>query len=252
MTCQIRNFSYYLDQLLEPERFQDRCLNGLQVEGKSRISHIATGVTASLQNIKRAARLGADALIVHHGLFLKGSDVRVTGSLQQKLAILLEAGINLFAYHLPLDAHQQLGNNWPCAKALGWSDLAPFGMFNGTPFGVQGTCPPTERETFKKQLERFYNHPAHCAFGGPKVIKSAALVSGGAYKCLEEAVKVGVDCFITGTYDEPVWHQAFEEKINFIALGHAATERIGVRLLGEHLADQFAIRHTNLPDDNPF
>lgn len=252
MPCQLKTFSQYLAEVLQPERFQDVCINGLQVEGRQSVRSIATSVTASLQSIKRAVRLGVDTLIVHHGLFLKNKEVTITNALKEKLSLLLEHKINLIAYHLPLDAHQELGNNWGAAKFLGWSDLEPFAAHFGVMIGVKGSVEPLPREKFKKKIEEFYGHPAIAALGGPKIIKRCALVSGGAHKLIDDAVKADVDCFITGSFDEPVWHTAFEEKINFMALGHAATERIGVQLLGMHLADHFSLAHTFINDNNPF
>jgi dinuclear metal center YbgI/SA1388 family protein len=252
MPCQLKTFSHYVDELLQIWQFQDVCVNGLQVEGKNTLKHIVTSVTASLKTVKKAVRMKADALLVHHGLFLKNKDVQVASVLREKLKLLIENNISLFAYHLPLDAHLELGNNWAAAKWLGWTDLAPFGIYQGRAVGVQGTIAPIERKKFKSQVERFYGHQAHVAFGGPKVIKSCALISGGAHKWIDEAVKARVDCFITGSFDEPVWNTAFEEKINFMALGHAATEKIGVQLLGNHLADEFQLVHTFIDDENPF
>jgi dinuclear metal center YbgI/SA1388 family protein len=252
MPCQLKTFSQYIDELLQTGLFQDVCLNGLQVEGKNTLRHLATSVTASLKTVKKAVRIGADALIVHHGLFLKNKEVQVATTLREKLRLLLENNISLFGYHLPLDAHIELGNNWPAAKFLGWQDLAPFGSYQGRMLGVQGVVVPQERRKFQKEVEKFYGHQAHIAFGGPKIIKSCALISGGAHKWIDEAVKARVDCFITGSFDEPVWNTAFEEKINFMALGHAATEKIGVQLLGRHLADEFQLVHTFIDDENPF
>jgi dinuclear metal center YbgI/SA1388 family protein len=252
MPTQLKTFLHYTDTILQPSLFGDVCINGLQVEGNKKIQHLAVAVSASLYTIKRAKSLKADALLVHHGLFLKGRDVVLGGSLKEMLAILLEGDISLFAYHLPLDAHQELGNNWPAAKMLGMSDLEPFGTYQNTKIGVKGTLPPTPREQFKKLLEKFYGHPAQTVFGGKKIIRSCALISGGAHKSISEAVQDEVDCLVTGTTDEPIWHIAHQDKINFFALGHAATENLGVRLLGEHLAERFGLKVSYIHENNPF
>ncbi|MBS0634612.1 MAG: Nif3-like dinuclear metal center hexameric protein [Verrucomicrobia bacterium] len=252
MPTQLKTFSHYIDTILHTSAFQDVCINGMQVEGKKKIQHLAVAVTASLHAIKRAKAIKADALLVHHGLFLKGKDVVIQNSLKEMLALLLGSDISLFAYHLPLDAHQELGNNWPAAKMLGWTDLEPFGYYQGMPIGVKGTCPPTSQEKFKKTLEKFYHREAISVLAGPKTIRSCALISGGAHKSLQEAVQNEVDCFITGTTDEPVWHIAHQDKINFFALGHAATETVGVQLLGQHLADHFDLRLSYIHENNPF
>lgn len=252
MPTQLKTFSQYIDSILQPALFQDGSINGIQVEGKKKIRHLAVGVTASLQTVKRAKTIKADCLLVHHGLFLKGKDTVISGSLKEMLGILLSSDISLLGYHLPLDAHQELGNNWPAAKLLGLSDLEPFGMHQGMKIGVKGTCPPISQEQFKKKLEKFYGHHAACVLGGPKLIRSCALISGGAHKWITEAVQDEVDCFVTGTTDEPIWHIANQDKINFFAMGHAATETIGVQLLGQHLAEQFDLKVTYIHENNPF
>ncbi len=252
MPTHLKTFSQYIDSILQPSLFQDVAINGIQVHGKSTIRHLAVAVTASLEVIKRAKTIKADCLLVHHGLFLKGKDMVIQGGIKEMLSILLGHDISLLAYHLPLDAHHELGNNWAAAKFLGWQDLEPFGSFMNMKVGVKGTCKPTSRETFMKQLEKFYGHSAAYVFGGPKVIKSCALISGGAHKAIQEAVAEEVDCFITGTTDEPIYHIAHQDKINFFALGHSATETIGVRMLGQHLAEQFGLKVTYIHENNPF
>lgn len=237
----------YLDQILQPHLFQDYCPNGLQVEGQEAVKHIAVAVSANLETIEKAIALKADALIVHHGLFWQKDSYAVTGVKKDKLKKLFEHGISLFAYHLPLDAHSAYGNNWKAGQDLGWKELAPFANI-----GVKGAFRPVKLEEFIKRLETYYRHPAHVAPGGKQKIESAALISGGAYRQLGEAIQEGVDCFITGSFDEPAWHQAFEGKINFIAMGHAATEKIGPYALGDHLANTFKVKVSKLEDNNPF
>lgn len=252
MHCLLKSFSHYIDQLLSVSSFADGCINGIQVEGKSSIAHVATSVSATLKSIQKAKRIGADVLIVHHGLFLKGKDLVIQDSMREKLKILLEENITLLTYHLPLDAHMELGNNWPAAKLLDFFDLEPFGLFGGKYIGVKGRCAPTTAALLKKKLEHFYGRKADVALFGPKNIETFALVSGSGHKLLMDAVHDEVDCLITGTSDEPVWFQAREEKIHFYALGHSATEKLGVQLLGEHLAEEFELKHTFIDDDNQF
>lgn len=252
MPCQLKTFSHYIDSLLEPAAFQDVAINGIQVQGKKTIRHLATAVTASLNSIRKAVEIGADCLLVHHGLFLKGKDVVIAASLKNCLALLLAYDITLIAHHLPLDAHRELGNNWAAAKLLGWTELEPFGHHLGMVIGVKGIVPSKSRATFQKELEYFYGQKAQCVLSGPKVIKSAALISGGAHKWITEAVDNEVDCFVTGTTDEPIWHIAHQDKINFFALGHYATEQIGVQLLGNYLAEEFSLQHTFIREMNPF
>lgn len=230
----------------------DYCPNGLQVEGKSKISSIGTAVSASLQTIEEAVDRGVDALIVHHGLFWQKDSYVIEGSKQKKLKLLLENEISLFGFHLPLDLHQELGNNWKAALDMGWTHLKPFGVYNGFAIGVQGRVKKASQKEFQRKLESYYEHDAVCATGGPKNIVSAALVSGGAYKMIPEAAQAGVDAFITGNFDEPAWHQAFEEKINFFALGHSATERIGPKALATHLKKHVLSNTVFIDVPNPF
>ncbi len=252
MPTQLKTFSQYIDSILQPALFQDGSINGIQVEGKKKIAHIAVAVTASLYSIRKAKSIKADCLIVHHGLFMKGKDYVINGSLKDMLSILLESDISLLGYHLPLDAHKELGNNWPAAKLLGWTDLEPFGSFQGMKIGVKGSCLPTSQAQFQKQLEKFYGHKAAAVFGGPKIIRSCALISGGAHKAIHEAVHDEVDCYVTGTSDEPIWHTAVQDKINFFAMGHSATETLGVKLLGQHLAEHFDLKVSYIHENNPF
>lgn len=242
----------YLDELLPGNGVQDYAPNGLQVEGKSSIGRLATAVSASLATIEEAVAQGADALIVHHGLFWQRDSYVIEGSKKKKLLLLLEQGISLFAYHLPLDMHPEIGNNWKAAKEMGWRDLLPFAFFNGVPVGVKGTVSPCSQEAFKKQLEAYYQHPAACALGGAPSIQTAALVSGGAHKTILDAAREGVDAFITGSFDEPIWHQAMEEGINFYALGHSATERVGPRALASQLEQVFHLPCPFIDIKNPF
>jgi dinuclear metal center YbgI/SA1388 family protein len=242
----------YLKELLDTPKIVDYCPNGVQVEGCNKIFKIATAVTASQKAIEAAVECGPQALIVHHGLFWNKDDYAITGVKREKIKLLLDHQISLLAYHLPLDAHRDFGNNWKAAKDLGWENLEPFYFSNGVFYGVKGTIKAVSKEEFQRKLEAYYGHPAYCAFGGKPIIKTAALVSGGAHRQISDAVKEGVDCYITGSFDEPVWHIAEEEKINFYALGHAATEKIGPRALGDHLKEKLSLEHRFLDIANPF
>ena len=241
-----------LDQLLPQDGLIDYCPNGLQVEGKESIQSIATAVTVSQATIEAAIEKNVDVLIVHHGLFWQRDSYVIEGSKKLKLQALFKHGISLFAYHLPLDRHPFLGNNWKAAQDLGWADLQPFAFINGVPIGVKGKIQPTKREEIQNILENYYQHPAVCAFGGPETIETLALVSGGAHKSILEAASQGIDAFITGSFDEPVWHHAFEEKINFFALGHSATERVGPLSLAKYLEVELNLPCYFLDLPNPF
>lgn len=248
----LQAFFEYLAKLLPSEKIADSCPNGLQVEGKPSIKKAATAVSANLATIEAAVEMGVDALVVHHGLFWQRDSYVIEGIKREKLKLLLDHGISLFAYHLPLDLHQDIGNNWLAAKELGWKDLQPFGYMNGVAIGVKGNVPRISRQEFQATLERYYDHPAVCALGGKEQVSSAALISGGAYRSLIDAAKEDVDCFITGNFDEPAWSQAFEEKINFFALGHSATERIGPKALGRKIESDLGLPCEFLDLPNPF
>lgn len=242
----------FLDDLLPSKGLEDYAPNGLQVEGKETVDCLATAVSASLATIEAAVSIGVNALIVHHGIFWQRDSYVIQGIKQKKLALLLKHGISLFAYHLPLDMHPQIGNNWKAAKDMGWENLAPFAFIKDIPIGVKGTLPGSTQEEFKQSLENYYQHSAAVAWGGPKIIQTVALVSGGAHKTILEAAKEGIDAFVTGSFDEPIWHQAMEEKVNFYALGHSATERVGPMGLANHLEKFFHVPCPFIDIPNPF
>lgn len=248
----LQAFCEYLENLLQPRLFADFCPNGLQVEGAPAIHKFATAVTASQAVIERAIEEGVQALIVHHGIFWNRDPQPITGTKKTKIALLLEHNISLIAYHLPLDAHTSIGNNWRAAQELEWKNLQPFLAAGGQAIGVKGTFAEMPVEEFQHTLERYYGHTAASALGGKSKVKSAALVSGGAHRNLIDAASCGVDCFVTGSFDEPAWHQAYEERIHFFALGHHATETIGPRALLQHLQAELGLKGLYLDYQNPF
>ncbi len=243
----LQDLSQYLVELLSAIGLSDYCPNGLQVQGKKEIKKIALAVSASVHVIKAAIECGADTLIVHHGIFWNKDSYTIERVKYEKLSLLLKNEVSLFGYHLPLDAHKELGNNWKAAKDLGWTNLQPF-----SDIGVKGEFAETPVATFQKTLETYYSHPAATALGGKDKVKSAALVSGGAYRLLSDAAKAKVDCFITGNFDEPAWDTAHEEQINFFALGHYATERVGIMALLKNLEHKFHLSCTFIDLPNPF
>ena len=248
----LQDLSQYLQQLLSPADFTDYCPNGLQVEGKKDVKKICFAVSASLATIEEAVKRGADALIVHHGIFWQKDPYVVVGTKKDKLELLLKNKTSLLAYHLPLDAHPKVGNNWKAAFDLGMDDLQPFYLMGKTALGVKGTIAPVSVKAFTQKLEAYYGHPAHVALGGKKEVKSAAIISGGAHRYLEQAADEGIDCFITGSFDEPVWDIAHERKINFFALGHYSTERVGVLALMAEVQKKFRLPCEFIDLFNPF
>lgn len=242
----LQELSSYLNDYLNVALFTDYCPNGMQVEGKNGIRKLGFAVSASLETLEKCAQEGCDALIVHHGLFWKGDGFPLVGSKRHKLQVLFEKEISLLAYHLPLDAHVTVGNNWVAAREMGWKELEPFDV------GVKGKCVPQTPEAFAHSLERYFSHPATVCLGGKKEIETVAFISGGAYKSLATAAACGCDAFVTGNFDEPAWWMAKEEGIHFFALGHYATEKSGLRALKEHLEKKWPIEMVFLDLPNPF
>lgn len=248
----LRELQLYLDGCLPDLPGVDGAPNGLQVEGKKSISKIGTAVSANLATLQMAVQSGVDALIVHHGLFWFKDSFVVQGGKREKLALLLQAGISLFAYHLPLDLHPEWGNNWRAAREMGWRELEPFYSLSGHCIGVKGVVEASSPQTMQAKLEKYYQHPATVALGGKETIQRVGLISGGAHKAITQAAEEGLDAFITGNFDEPAWSTAFEEEIHFFALGHSATERVGPRSLALHLQEKYRIPCEFLDAPNPF
>ncbi len=239
----------HLDTLLEAARFRDYCPNGLQVEGRERIGRIVCGVTASHALIEAAIERGADALLVHHGWFWKAEDGRITGFRKQRMARLLAHDINLFAYHLPLDAHAVLGNNAQLAQRLGWT---VSGRFAEQDIGFVGVPPaPTFAGELARHMEQVLGR-APLLIGDPaRKVARIAWCSGGAQDYFEAALATGADVFVSGEISEQTVHLARETGMAFIAAGHHATERYGAQALGAHLAEQFGIECEFVDIDNP-
>ncbi len=244
----------YLHDNLELSSIDDFCPNGLQVDsGHHEITQITTAVSASLETIDAAIALKPQVLLVHHGIFWNKDSLCITGVKRDKIKRLLDHGISLLAYHLPLDCHQKWGNNYKAAHDMGWKNLQGFGpRCPQAQLGVFGEIPPTPVAAFQEKLEDFYNHSATTALGGPQIISKVALISGGAHREIEQAAKAGADAFITGSFDEPTWHLAKELNIHFFAMGHSNTEKIGVQTLGNHLKQKFHLTHHFLDIPNPF
>ena len=239
----------YLDVLLEAPRFRDYCPNGLQVEGRREVRHIVCGVTASQALIDAAITRGADALLVHHGWFWKGEDGRVTGFRKRRMQALLGHDINLFAYHLPLDAHGQLGNNAQFALRLGWQIT---GRFAEQDIGFIGVSPePTFAEEVARRVETELGRTPLLVGDSCRAISRIAWCSGGAQGYFEQAILAGADLFVSGEVSEQTVHLARESGVPYLAAGHHATERYGVMALGEHLAARCGLDCEFVEIDNP-
>lgn len=242
----------YTNELMQVENFADYCPNGLQIEGKKEVKKLAVAVTASLSAIKKAISLKADALLVHHGFFWGKQQQVLTGSYREKIHLLLKHNISLLAYHLPLDAHQELGNNWGAFIEMGFTDLEPFGFFSKVPLGVKARCKAMTPQALLNKLTKYYGQKPNLALGGKKKIETLGLISGGAHREISQAVEEGLDAYLTGTQDEPQWHIAQEENIHFFALGHSISEKVGPKRLSKHLSDKFKLSLNFIDQKNPF
>jgi dinuclear metal center YbgI/SA1388 family protein len=242
----------YLDELLDVGSFDDYGPNGLQVEGGATINKIVGGVTACQALVDAAVERGADALLVHHGYFWKGEDPCVVGMKQRRIKALLDGGVNLLAYHLPLDAHPELGNNAQLAELIGLRAQGGFGGTRGPSIGQYGELEsPLSGDAFAEHLaDKLDRMPLHIP-GPAAQIRRVAWCTGAAQGYIEQAAALGVDAYLTGEVSEQTVHVAREVGIHFFGAGHHATERGGVQALGAHLAQQFAIEFEFVDIHNP-
>ncbi len=242
----------YLDDYLETARGSDYCPNGLQVEGRSEIRRIVTGVSACRELFERAEESGADAILVHHGLFWNGDERPLVGLLYRRLALLFQARISLLAYHLPLDRHPEVGNNAVGIRRLGVLEPRPFGDLEGSTIGFGGSLPePLSPAAFTTRCAKVFDQDPLAFLEGPEPIRSVALVSGSAERLFHEAIAQGYDAFVTGEVSEWVTNVARESATHFFAAGHHATERFGVQALGDHLAERFDVSVDFVEVPNP-
>ena len=240
------------DALLQPERFRDYGPNGLQVEGAAQVRKIVSGVTASRALIEAAIAARADTILVHHGLFWKGQDGRVTGWMKQRLQLLLAHDINLLAYHLPLDAHPVLGNNAQLGLQLGLMAQSRFGEQELGFLGERMQAPGFDTaEILAQHVGNVLNRPPVLVNGAQRAIKKIAWCSGGAQSYFEAAIAAGADAFITGEISEPQAHLARECGVAYLACGHHATERFGAPAVAAHVAAQLGLAHEFIDIDNP-
>ncbi|MBE0627051.1 MAG: Nif3-like dinuclear metal center hexameric protein [Burkholderiales bacterium] len=239
----------YLDGLLEISRYQDYCPNGLQVEGRDAIRRVVSGVTASFELVQAALAHGADAILVHHGYFWKGEDPCLTGTRRARIALLMANELNLFAYHLPLDAHAELGNNAQLGNRLGLTQTARFADQEIGFFGSLDA--PMRLDVFAARVQqRLGREPL--VIGDPaREVRNIAWCTGAAQGFFEAAIRLRADAYLSGEISEQQVHLARESGIAFIAAGHHATEKYGVQALGEHLSAQFGLEHRYIDIPNP-
>jgi dinuclear metal center YbgI/SA1388 family protein len=245
----LKQLESYLDLLLNTSHFSDYCPNGLQVEGRSEIKRIVSGVTASFEFLQAAIDEKADAILVHHGYFWRGENECLVGMKRRRIAFLLANDVSLFAYHLPLDAHPEIGNNIQLGNRLGFIETGRFGEQNIAAYG-NSSQEITLRE-LGVNLERVLSRRPLIIGNEDKLIRRIAWCTGAAQDYFDEAIRLGVDVFITGEISERIVHAARESGVAFISAGHHATERYGVQELGEHVAKKFGIAHQFIDIDNP-
>lgn len=239
----------WLNELLEVHRFKDYCPNGLQVEGHANIRRVLCGVTASQSLIDHAVSNEYDAILVHHGFFWRGEDARITGLRKRRLAALIKNEINLFAYHLPLDAHPVYGNNVRLASVAGWQPDGPTAdnelVWTGRPVEAATASEIADR------LGRVLGRPAMLVGDGGRQVKRIAWCTGAAQAYFEQAVAAGADVYVSGEISEQTVHLARESGVPYISAGHHATERYGVAALADMLNQGFDIQADFLDLDNP-
>jgi dinuclear metal center YbgI/SA1388 family protein len=246
---QLAELNQYLTQLLQPEKFNDYCPNGLQVEGKPEIFNIVTGVTASMALLEAAIKVEADAVLVHHGYFWRGERPQITGMKQRRIKFLLQHDLNLFAYHLPLDAHPELGNNAMLGEVLGLQISGYLDEKNMLPYcRLEKT---TSLEAMSGAVFQALNRKPQVVGDMAGEVRTVAWCTGAAQQYIEQAIDKGVDVFISGEISEQTVHSVRESGTAYIAAGHHATERYGIQALGEHLARRFGLQHTFIDIDNP-
>src|ERR671910_470532 len=250
--AQLNDIITYLDELLEAPDFPDYGPNGLQVPGQDEVALVATGVSAHRELFERAAEAGAQLVITHHGLFWDFHPRSLSPPMKERLRVLFDNEIALAGYHLPLDAHPEVGNNALICDALGLDRAEPFGRHRGRSIGFVGRSAegiPFD-ELRRRCVDAFGQEPFSWN-SGPEVVRSVGIVSGGAASSFGEAIALGLDAFLTGEPAEHVMADAVESGTHFIAAGHYATETFGVRRLGELLEQEFDVEHHFIAAPNP-
>ncbi|MCZ6564684.1 MAG: Nif3-like dinuclear metal center hexameric protein [Gammaproteobacteria bacterium] len=248
----LQELTQYTNTFLQVDRFRDYCPNGLQVEGVDHVHSIITGVTASQALLDVANDQQADAILVHHGYFWKNEDLRIVGIKRKRLATLLRNNISLLAYHLPLDAHAEIGNNAQLARLLG---LQIDGVLQSAAQTVCGTYGHLKQavpaEKFKRLIDSILQRNCTHVNAGPANIENIGWCTGAGQGFIELAVEQKLDAYISGEISEPTAHVAREAGIHYYAAGHHATERYGIQALGEHLAQKYDLSHQFVDIDNP-
>ena len=253
MSLKQNDLLQYFTQQMNPQFFEDYAPNGLQIEGISEINRLAFAVSATQDSIRQAIDWGAQGLVVHHGVFWKYQGARaVTGAWGERLKACVKNDLNLFAYHLPLDAHAEFGNAVALAKILQMQNLLPFALHKKQPLGTKGSLhQPLSAKDFKTKLEQLLNHTVILASPDEnQIIKTVGIITGGANNDWVKAMEDGLDAYLTGEISEYNWHDAKEAGIHFFAGGHKATERFGIQALMEKVKTDFPLLEVHFFDSN--
>lgn len=245
----INELTHYTQQLMQVTRFKDYCPNGLQVEGRDEINKIVTGVTASMALLEAAHKVGADLVLVHHGYFWRNETPEIVGIKQRRIKFLLTHGINLMAYHLPLDAHEVLGNNVQLGNLLGFKAQNYIGSENLIAYAELET--EMSLSQVVSLLELRLDRQVIAIGELERIVKKVAWCTGAAQGYMEQAIALGVDLYISGEISEQTTHQSLESGVAYICAGHHATERYGIQALGSHLAEKFNLAHEFIDIHNP-
>jgi dinuclear metal center YbgI/SA1388 family protein len=242
----------HLDELLGAAAWDDYGPNGLQVIGRDEVAKVVTGVSAHQELFRRAAAAGADMVLCHHGIFWRSTPQAVGAQMRGRLKALFDADMSLVAYHLPLDAHPEVGNNALICDGLGLRRDRAWGEVAGRTTGFVGRADePLPIEELSDRCRRLFGREPLLIPGGPETVESVGIVSGGAGQLIAEAAELGVDAFVTGEAEEPSMADAAELGVSLLACGHYATEIVGIRRLGELLAERFGVAHEFIEVPNP-
>lgn len=245
----VNELLHYTQQLLQVERFKDYCPNGLQVQGRENVKKIVTGVTASMALLEAAEEAKADLILVHHGYFWRNESPEITGIKQKRIKFLLMHDVNLAAYHLPLDGHQEFGNNAQLGKLLGFNAISYMGADNLIAYAELDVS--MVLSDFSLLVEKSLSRRPLVIGEPAKIIRKVAWCTGAAQGYIDQAIALDVDLFISGEVSEQTMHQSIESGVAFISAGHHATERYGVMALGKHLAQRYNLEHEFIDINNP-
>jgi dinuclear metal center YbgI/SA1388 family protein len=245
------DFTDFLTTYLKTDDYNDDCPNGIQVEGTAEVRKILTAVSASVELFEIAAAQKADTVIVHHGIIWNFERPVYKGGYRERIRLLLENNINLYGFHLPLDAHEEIGNNAQLCRRLEVKNMRPFGDIKGQYIGMKGEIDKIDKESFFKRISKLVDRDPLIFDYGPDQVEKVGVISGGAQKYLNQAVSAGLDVYLTGEVSEHIMHYAKEEKIHFVSAGHYATEKFGIIALGQLLEKQFNVEITFIDINNP-